>query len=70
MDAVPQDEFAMREQLEEGGEGLARALLEAGVNETMAAQVGTITLKIPKLRQGEPASRTAWSRGGAGSAAP
>ena len=68
----------MKELLEEGGDGLtglARALLEAGVNEMMAAQadaaceaagttrngfrerrletqVGTITLRIPKLRQG------------------
>lgn len=78
MDAVPQDALAMRELLDEGGEGLtglARALLEAGVDEMMAAQadaaceatgttrngfrerrlvtqVGTITLRIPKLRQG------------------
>lgn len=78
MDTVQQDAFAMRELLEEGGEGLtglARALLEAGVNEMMSAQadaaceatgttrngfrerrvetqVGTITLRIPKLRQG------------------
>ena len=78
MDTVPQDAFATPGLAEEGGEGLtglARALLEAGVNEMMAAQadaaceaagttrngfrerrletqVGTITLRIPKLRQG------------------
>ena len=78
MDTVQQDAFAMKELLEEGGDGLAglaRALLEAGVNEMMSAQadaaceatgttrngfrerrletqVGTITLRIPKLRQG------------------
>lgn len=78
MDTVPQDAFATLGLAEEGGEGLtglARALLEAGVNEMMAAQadaaceatgttrngfrerrletqVGTITLRIPKLRQG------------------
>ena len=36
MDTVQQDAFATRELLEEGGDGLmglARALLEAGVNE-------------------------------------
>ena len=40
MDTVQQDAFAMKELLDEGGEGLtglARALLEAGVNEMMAA---------------------------------
>ena len=78
MDTVPQDAFATLGLAEEGGEGLtglARALLEAGVNEMMAAQavaaceaagttrngfrerrletqVGTITLRIPKLRRG------------------
>ena len=78
MDTVPQDAFATLGLAEEGGEGLtglARALLEAGVNEMMAAQadaareaagttrnglrerrletrVGTITLRIPKPRQG------------------
>ncbi|OUO58008.1 transposase, partial [Olsenella sp. An270] len=41
MDAVPQDAFATLGLAEEGGEGLtglARAPLEAGVNEMMAAQ--------------------------------
>ena len=78
MDTVPQDAFATLGLAEEGGEGLtglARALLEAGVNEMMATQadaareatgttrngfrerrletqVGTITLRIPKLRRG------------------
>ena len=78
MDTVPQDAFATLGLAEEGGAGLtglARALLEAGVNEMMAAradavceatgtarngfrerrletQVGTITLRIPKLRRG------------------
>ena len=43
MDTVPQDAFATLGLAEEGGEGLtglARALLEAGVNEMMAAQAG------------------------------
>ena len=91
MDTVPQDAFATPGLAEEGGEGLtglARALLEAGVNEMMAAQadaaceaagttrngfrerrletqVGTITLRIPKLRQGTyfPAGLVeGWSR--------
>lgn len=78
MDTVPQDAFATLGLAEEGGEGLtglARAPLEAGVNEMMAAQadaareatgttrngfrerrletrVGTITLRMPKLRRG------------------
>lgn len=78
METVQQDTFAMKELLDEGRDrltGLARALLEAGVNEMMAAQadaiceatgsarngfrerhfetqVGTITLRIPKLRRG------------------
>ncbi len=77
MDTVPQGAFATLELSEESGAGLtglARALLEAGVNEMMAAradavceatgtarsgfrerrletQVGTITLRIPKLRR-------------------
>lgn len=85
----------MRELLEEGGEGLkglARALLEAGVNEMMSAQadaaceaagttrngfrergletlIGTITLRIPKLRRA-PTSPTAWSSAGAAWTAP
>ena len=78
METVQQDAFAMKELLDEDGDGLtglARTLLEAGVNEMMAAQadamreatgtarngfrerrletqVGTITLRIPKLRRG------------------
>lgn len=78
MNTVAQDAFAMKELLEEGGvglAGLARALVEACVNEMMSAQadamceatgtarngfreraletqVGTITLRIPKLREG------------------
>ena len=41
METVRQDAFAMKELLDEDGDGLtgiARALLEAGVNEMMAAQ--------------------------------
>lgn len=78
METVQQDTFAMKELLDEGRDGLsglARALLEAGVNEMMAAQanamceatgtarngfrerhfetqVGTIKLRIPKMRRG------------------
>ena len=78
METVQQDAFAMKELLDEDGDGLtglARTLLEAGVNEMMAAQadamceatgtarngfrerrletqVGTITLRMPKLRRG------------------
>lgn len=78
MNTVAQDAFAMKGLLEEGGvglAGLARAPVEACVNEMMSAQadamceatgtarngfreraletrVGTITLRIPKLRGG------------------
>ena len=41
METVQQDAFAMKELLDEDGDGLtglARTLLEAGVNEMMAAQ--------------------------------
>ena len=76
MDTVPQDAFATLVLAEEGGEGLtglARALLEAGVNEMMAAQADARSARSRsgyRSCAGAPTSRTAWSRGGAGSTAP
>ena len=55
MDTVPQDAFATLGLVEEGGEGLtglARALLEAGVNEMMAAQADAVCEATGTTRNG------------------
>lgn len=55
MDTVPQDAFATLELSEEGGEGLtglARVLLEAGVNEMMAAQADAMCEETGTARNG------------------